>query len=76
VSKVPCRSTRHCADWGFCHRCAPNLADLQDSLGTVLGEDPSRDTTVVMSDYKRVTQALSLIIALTKKDIPPLKNKE
>jgi hypothetical protein len=23
---TPCRTTTHCANWGFCHRCAPEFA--------------------------------------------------
>ncbi|MEV4424017.1 hypothetical protein AB0K23_01310 [Streptomyces sp. NPDC049602] len=29
---VPCRTTQHCARHGFCHRCAPDLADASQHL--------------------------------------------
>lgn len=27
-----CRSTRHCVNWGFCHRCAPELSSRASQL--------------------------------------------
>lgn len=29
---TPCRTTRHCADHGFCHRCTPSLNDATQHL--------------------------------------------
>ncbi|MDH6610264.1 hypothetical protein M2164_005899 [Streptomyces sp. SAI-208] len=32
TDREPCRTTRHCADHGWCHRCAPHLATVSQHL--------------------------------------------
>ena len=34
---APCRTTRHCADHGFCHRCSPQLASASRYLVKAMG---------------------------------------
>lgn len=35
----PCQSTRHCADHGWCHRCAPGFAALMSRVNEVIDKE-------------------------------------
>lgn len=53
---APCRSTRHCIDHGFCHRCNPELADLSYRVHVALegAEVPDRLLGKVYAAVARV----------------------
>lgn len=40
--KSPCRTTRHCADHDWCHRCDPQMAEVMDQVNEIIqsGEMP------------------------------------
>lgn len=70
VKRVPCSSTVHCANWGFCHRCMPNMAELQ---GFLLGN--ARMELLYSGDrlaeaQRDICRALSIIAITMKQDIP------
>lgn len=38
MSGEPCKSTRHCVDHGWCHRCDPALAALMTEINKLIGD--------------------------------------
>lgn len=49
----PCRTTRHCADHGWCHRCDPALAALMSEVNRLVHE-ATKDSSVRSVLYEKI----------------------
>jgi len=49
----PCRTTRHCADHGWCHRCDPALAALMSQVNHLVHE-ATKDSSVRSELYEKI----------------------
>lgn len=49
----PCRTTRHCADHGWCHRCDPALAALMSEVNRLVHE-ATTDSSVRSALYEQI----------------------
>lgn len=52
-----CQSTRHCADYGWCHRCDPELAALMGEVNKMIGS-ATRDDSIRSELYAGISTLL------------------
>lgn len=59
---MPCRTTQHCAVFGFCHHCAPPELDrIARRINQVIQTDP---------DYSHWSDLYAGVVAVLVEEIP------